>query len=41
VLPLVVAIAFFMIADLDASRSGVIRVKPQNLLSLANSLPAQ
>jgi hypothetical protein len=41
VLPLVVAIAFFMIADMDASRTGVIRVKPQDLLSLSSSLPAQ
>jgi hypothetical protein len=38
VLPLVVAIAFFLIADIDSPRSGVIRVVPQNLLSLSESL---
>ncbi len=30
--------AFFLIADIDSSRGGMIRVKPQNLLSLADSL---
>jgi hypothetical protein len=40
VLPLVVAIAFFLIADIDSPRGGVIRVSPQNLMSLAGSLPA-
>ena len=38
VLPLVVAISFFLIADIDSPRAGVIRVVPQNLLSLAESL---
>jgi uncharacterized membrane protein len=41
VLPLVVSIAFLLIADIDSPRSGVIRVTPQNLLSLSESLPAQ
>jgi hypothetical protein len=41
VLPLVVAISFFFIADLDSPRGGVIRVSPQNLVSLAESLGAQ
>ena len=41
VLPLVVSIAFFLIADLDSPRRGVIRVIPQNLLSLSQSLRAQ
>jgi hypothetical protein len=40
VLPLVVAISFFLIADLDSPRGGVIRVMPQNLLRLAESLRA-
>jgi hypothetical protein len=40
VLPLVVAIAFFLIADIDSPRGGVIRVKPQNLQSLSQSLRA-
>lgn len=38
VLPLVVSVAFFLIADLDSPRHGVIHVKPQNLLSLADSV---
>lgn len=38
VLPLVLSIAFFLIADIDSPRSGVIRVNPQNLISLAESL---
>jgi hypothetical protein len=41
VLPLVVAIAFFLIADIDSPNGGVIRVMPQNLLSLSESLRAQ
>jgi hypothetical protein len=40
VLPLVVAIAFFLIADIDSPRRGIIRVVPQNLLSLSHSLRA-
>ncbi len=38
VLPLILAIAFFLIADIDSPRSGIIRVLPQNLLSLSQSL---
>jgi len=38
ILPLVVSIAFLLIADIDSPRGGVIRVHPQNLLSLAESL---
>jgi hypothetical protein len=34
VLPLVVAISFFLIADIDSPRGGVIRVHAQNLQSL-------
>ena len=40
VLPLVVSIAFFLIADIDSPRHGLIHVKPQNLLSLVESLQA-
>ncbi|QCP50830.1 hypothetical protein FAZ95_17735 [Trinickia violacea] len=39
VLPLVVSIAFMLIADIDSPRGGVIRVKPQNLIAFAQSLP--
>jgi len=38
VMPLIVAIAFFLIADIDSPSRGVIRVHPQNLHALANSL---
>jgi hypothetical protein len=38
-LPLVLAIAFFLIADLDSPRGGAIRVRPQNLESLSASIP--
>jgi hypothetical protein len=38
VLPLVVSIAFLLIADIDSPRGGFIHVSPQNLLSLAASL---
>jgi hypothetical protein len=40
VLPLIVALSFLLIADIDSPRSGIIRVKPQNLLALAESLRA-
>jgi hypothetical protein len=38
VLPVVVSISFFLIADIDSPRGGVILVQPQNLISLAQSL---
>jgi len=41
VLPLILAIAFFLIADIDSPRSGIIRVLPQNLISLSQSLSGQ
>ena len=41
VIPVVVSLAFFMIADIDSPRGGAIRVKPQNLISLQQSLPSQ
>jgi hypothetical protein len=41
IMPMIVAISFLMIADLDSGRRGIIRVPPQNLQSLARSLPAQ
>jgi hypothetical protein len=40
VLPLLVSISFFLIADIDSPRGGLIRVQPQNLLSFAQSLKA-
>jgi hypothetical protein len=38
VLPLVLSISFLLLADLDSPRGGIIRVQPQNLLSLAQSM---
>jgi len=40
VLPLVLSMAFFLIADLESPRRGLISVQPQNLESLAQSLHA-
>jgi hypothetical protein len=41
VLPLVIAVSLTLIADIDAPRHGIIRVAPQNLQSLHDSLPSQ
>jgi hypothetical protein len=38
VLPFAVSLSFFLIADIDSPRGGVIRVLPQNLVSLSQSL---
>jgi hypothetical protein len=40
ILPMIVSVSFFLIADLDAPRGGVIRVSPQNLISLSANLQA-
>ena len=37
-LPFILSIALYAIADIDSPRRGVIRVHPQNLISLAQSL---
>lgn len=39
VLPLVVAVSFMLIADIDSPRGGLIRVIPQNLQALLATLP--
>jgi hypothetical protein len=41
VLPLAVSVSFFLIADIDSPRGGVIRVRPQNLISLSRALQAR
>jgi hypothetical protein len=38
VLPLIVAISFFLISDLESPRGGVIHVLPHNLISLSHSI---
>lgn len=40
VLPLVVSIALFLIADIDSPREGLIRVAPINLVQLSDSMHA-
>ena len=40
ILPLVISMALFLIADIDSPRRGIIRVVPQNLESLAQSMHA-
>jgi hypothetical protein len=41
VLPLVVSISFSLIADIDSPRGGIVRVQPQNLARLSQSLQAR
>ena len=41
IVPVVVSIAFFLIADIDSPHGGAIRVAPHNLLSLSESLRVQ
>jgi hypothetical protein len=40
VLPMVISIAFFLIADIDSPRGGLVRVAPQDLLDVARSMHA-
>jgi hypothetical protein len=40
VLPLVTSVSFFLIAEIDSPRNGLIRVEPVNLMSIAESLRA-
>jgi hypothetical protein len=38
ILPVIVSVSFYLIADIDSPRGGVIRVVPQNLIALSQSL---
>lgn len=40
ILPLAVSISFFLIADIDSPRGGIIRVQPLNLIDLAKTVKA-
>jgi len=40
-LPTIAAIAFTLIADIDSPRGGIIRVLPQNLAALSQSIKSQ
>jgi hypothetical protein len=37
ILPIIVSIALYLIADMDSPRGGIIHVVPQNLISLQQS----
>ena len=41
ILPIIISISFLLIADIDSPRGGLIRVVPENLISLSQSLNAQ
>jgi hypothetical protein len=41
ILPVALSVSFFLIADIDSPRSGLIRVQPENLETLAESLKTQ
>ena len=41
IVPFLASIAFVLIADLDSPRGGLIHIRPQNLLSLSDSLQSQ
>ena len=38
VLPIIASIAFFLIADIDSPRAGIINVVPHNLISTSQSM---
>jgi hypothetical protein len=38
IFPFVIAVSFFLIADIDSPRGGIIRVEPRNLIQLKNTL---
>ena len=41
IFPFVISISFFLIADIDSPRGGVIRIEARNLLALKNNLTQQ
>jgi hypothetical protein len=41
IFPFVIAVSFFLIADIDSPRGGVIRIEPRNLITLKNALSPQ
>jgi len=40
VLPLIISVSLFLIADIDSPRAGLIRVVPQNLIAVSESMKA-
>jgi len=41
IVPLAIAVSFLLIADIDSPQGGLVRVAPQNLIALSDSLKAQ
>jgi len=41
IFPFVVAVSFFLIADIDSPRGGVIRIEPKNLITLKQNINPQ
>ena len=41
IFPMMIAIAFFLIADIDSPRGGVIRIDPRNLIDLKQNIAPQ
>jgi len=41
IVPLAISVSFLLLADIDSPQGGLIRVAPQNLISVADSLKAQ
>ena len=41
IFPFIIAVSFFLIADIDSPRGGVIRIEPRNLITLKNALTPQ
>ena len=41
IVPLAIAVSFFLIADIDSPQGGLIRVAPHNLIALSDSLKPQ
>lgn len=41
IFPFVISVSFFLIADIDSPRSGVIRIEARNLMALKNNLTQQ
>jgi hypothetical protein len=39
ILPLTVSVSFMLVGDIDSPRGGIVRVVPQNLIQVAQSLP--
>ena len=41
IFPFVISVSFFLIADIDSPRGGVIRIESRNLVALKESLTQQ